>query len=236
MSAKEYLSFTKRERTGIMALVAVLLIVAVLPHFIQRPAPPPETVPVAALERKSSYYDSSEFSNHEGLQTGHYQNRYPDRKYYPEYNYNTGNHYRKQWYASNYKKRYYNDSAYHRKPVDGDNYYRNNFGEGRSYSHIDKSKIYRAYTTNYATHYRPSPAPIDINTADTTALIALPGIGSKLAGRIVSFRDKLGGFNSVNQISEVYGLRDSVFQILLPYLKCDSVYVRKPLLTYNTLR
>ena len=33
---------------------------------------------------------------------------------------------------------------------------------------------------------------IDINLADTTALIALPGIGSKLAARIISFRDKLG--------------------------------------------
>ena len=31
---------------------------------------------------------------------------------------------------------------------------------------------------------------IDINTADTTAFITLPGIGSKLAARIVNFRDK----------------------------------------------
>ena len=49
----------------------------------------------------------------------------------------------------------------------------------------------------------------DINTADTTALIALKGIGSKLAIRIIKYRDGLGGFINMNQYKEVYGL-DSV--------------------------
>jgi len=40
----------------------------------------------------------------------------------------------------------------------------------------------------------------------------LPGIGSKLAARIVNFRDKLGGFYSVDQVGETYGLADSTFQ------------------------
>ncbi len=53
---------------------------------------------------------------------------------------------------------------------------------------------------------------IDINLADTTAFISLPGIGSRLAQRIIQFREKLGGFYSVNQIAEVYALPDSTFQ------------------------
>jgi competence ComEA-like helix-hairpin-helix protein len=53
---------------------------------------------------------------------------------------------------------------------------------------------------------------VNINEADTSALIALPGIGSKLAVRIVNFRDKLGGFYSVDQVRETYGLPDSTFQ------------------------
>ena len=61
-----------------------------------------------------------------------------------------------------------------------------------------------------------APAVIDINTADTTILIALPGIGSKLSQRILSFRDKLGGFYKVEQISETYGLPDSTFQKIKP--------------------
>lgn len=49
----------------------------------------------------------------------------------------------------------------------------------------------------------------DINTADTTALIALRGIGGKLAGRIIKFRDGLGGIINLDQYKEIYGL-DSV--------------------------
>lgn len=59
---------------------------------------------------------------------------------------------------------------------------------------------------------------VSINEADTTAFIALPGIGSKLAARIVSFRDRLGGFHSLDQVGEVYGLADSVLQKIKPLL------------------
>lgn len=53
---------------------------------------------------------------------------------------------------------------------------------------------------------------VNVNEADTSAFIALPGIGSKLAARIVNFRDKLGGFYSIDQVGETYGLQDSTFQ------------------------
>lgn len=59
---------------------------------------------------------------------------------------------------------------------------------------------------------RPAPASVDVNLADTSAFIALPGIGSRLAARIVNFRDKLGGFYSINQVAETYALPDSTFQ------------------------
>ena len=67
-----------------------------------------------------------------------------------------------------------------------------------------------------------APAVIDINTADTTILIALPGIGSKLSQRILSFRDKLGGFYKVEQISETYGLPDSTFQKIKPRFSINN--------------
>lgn len=68
---------------------------------------------------------------------------------------------------------------------------------------------------------------IEINTADTSDFISLPGIGSKLAWRIVNFRDKLGGFYSINQIAETYGLPDSTFQKIKSYLKLTDPNVKK---------
>jgi len=53
---------------------------------------------------------------------------------------------------------------------------------------------------------------IDINKADSTAWESLPGIGPTLAKRIILYREKLGGFFDVSQLMEVWGLQDSVLQ------------------------
>ncbi|WP_031525931.1 ComEA family DNA-binding protein [Dyadobacter crusticola] len=55
----------------------------------------------------------------------------------------------------------------------------------------------------------PAISPFDINTADTTELVKLRGIGTKLSVRILKFRDGLGGFHSKSQFAEVFGL-DSI--------------------------
>jgi competence protein ComEA len=73
----------------------------------------------------------------------------------------------------------------------------------------------------------PAPAIIDINLADTTAYIALPGIGSKLALRIINFREKLGGFYSTSQVAETFGLPDSVYQKIKNRLATGNTPVKK---------
>ena len=72
-----------------------------------------------------------------------------------------------------------------------------------------------------------SYSTIDINTADTASFISLPGIGSKLATRIVNFRDKLGGFYAIEQVGETFGLPDSTFQKIKEYLKLEIATVKK---------
>jgi len=90
-------------------------------------------------------------------------------------------------------------------------------------SPADKQSEFKKET--FAT--KPRLVVVDINTADTAAFIALPGIGSKLALRIVNFRDKLGGFYSVDQIAETYGLPDSAFLKIKPFLKFETSIVKK---------
>lgn len=68
---------------------------------------------------------------------------------------------------------------------------------------------------------------VDINVADTTALIALPGIGSKLAQRIINFRNKLGGFYSIEQVAETFGLPDSTYQKIKPKLSLSNTFIKK---------
>ncbi|MEO6583160.1 MAG: helix-hairpin-helix domain-containing protein [Ferruginibacter sp.] len=60
--------------------------------------------------------------------------------------------------------------------------------------------------------------PIDINNADSLQWVSLPGIGAKLSQRIIIYRNKLGGFYSATQVGETFGLPDSTFKKLLPVL------------------
>lgn len=55
---------------------------------------------------------------------------------------------------------------------------------------------------------------LDINTVDSAALTEINGIGEVLSGRIVKFRESLGGFVSMDQLSEVYGIEDYAIENL----------------------
>ena len=64
---------------------------------------------------------------------------------------------------------------------------------------------------------------IDINTATVEDWQELSGIGPYYSKKIVNFRDKLGGFHSVDQVSETYRLPDSTFQKIRPFLKSSPI-------------
>ena len=64
---------------------------------------------------------------------------------------------------------------------------------------------------------------ISINTADSALLVTMPGIAAKLGARIINYRNKLGGFYSVEQVAETFGLPDSTFQKIKPYLQVDEM-------------
>ena len=68
------------------------------------------------------------------------------------------------------------------------------------------------------------PTEIDINKATAEEWQALRGIGPSYSKRIVKFRDELGGFAKIEQIPETFGLPDSVFQMIKPYLKISPVF------------
>jgi competence protein ComEA len=67
----------------------------------------------------------------------------------------------------------------------------------------------------------------DINLTDSSGWSMLPGIGSKLASRIIHYREKLGGFFQPDQVGETFGLPDSTFQKMKPYLRLNAVSLNK---------
>lgn len=62
-------------------------------------------------------------------------------------------------------------------------------------------------------------ALVDLNTATSADLEALPRVGPVLAERIVSWRTEHGGFRSVQQLSDVPGIGDAIFAEVAPLVR-----------------
>jgi DNA uptake protein ComE-like DNA-binding protein len=68
---------------------------------------------------------------------------------------------------------------------------------------------------------------VELNTADTTILKKIPGIGSAFAKRIVNYRNLLGGYYSVTQLNEVYGIDEERYNALKSWFTADPSLVFK---------
>jgi competence protein ComEA len=73
--------------------------------------------------------------------------------------------------------------------------------------------------------YTQKKSLINLNRCDTTELISLPGIGPVLSVRIIKYRNLLGGYASVNQLSEVYGLPPETFNLIKERVYADTSLV-----------
>jgi DNA uptake protein ComE-like DNA-binding protein len=75
------------------------------------------------------------------------------------------------------------------------------------------------------TSYQKKRVKLDINSCDSASLVRLPGIGPVLSARIIKYRHLLGGFATVNQLTEVYGLSSETFDLIKGRLYVDSLAV-----------
>lgn len=80
--------------------------------------------------------------------------------------------------------------------------------------YADSAQSHRQY--NYQQKLREGES-VSLNTADTSALKRIPGIGSYFARRIVSYRERLGGFDRAEQLLEIEGFPERA----LRYIKVD---------------
>jgi len=227
---KDYLSFSRKERVGLLALLGLILTIYLLPLILERE----RKFPLERISVLAAVLDSQERREIETK---------PERKSFKTYPPASSQNLFKegllfkfdpnQLPAQGWKElglgektiktieNYRNKGGRFRKPEDLRKVWGLPTGfydrvkdyitiEGRSKSEQWKNELKRS---------EPKLVSLNINEADTTAWIALPGIGSKLASRIVNFREKLGGFYSVEQVGETFGLADSVFQKIKPHLR-----------------
>ena len=252
-----YLTFTRKERLGVIVVILIVLSVFLLPKALSHSSIKTvavDTTWIASmkkLEQREAENDNQNFKQYNDDNSTAYQ-----------YDRSTNNNYSKSkgelfyfdpntlptegWQRLGLRDKtihtiqnYLSKGGHFKKPEDLQKIYGlfpNEYERIEPYIKIEagaETNGYKNYTDKFpvetqpAKTYAPRYTVIDINSADTTALIALPGIGSKLSARIINFRDKLGGFYSIAQVGETFGLPDSTFQKIKQYLKLENTSIRK---------
>lgn len=239
---KDYFSFSKRERTGAIVLIILIVGVFILPEFFPAPKSSLDVHAIAEFKRQTSELtviksDSAEVI--ERKSNSNYEKSFPSQRQKALlFSFDPNTISEDGWRKLGISDRtivtiqkYISKGGSFRKPEDLGKIYGIQKGQyekllpfvriTQGNNHKQEKSGYARPSNDYKTE-KPAPSIINLNEADTSMLIALPGIGSKLANRILSFRDKLGGFYSVEQVKEVYGIPDSTFRKIVPYLKCET--------------
>ena len=68
---------------------------------------------------------------------------------------------------------------------------------------------------------------IELNTADTAAMLQITGIGPSTARGIARYRNLLGGYHSIEQLKEVYGMRPENFERIRSNFTIDDSQIKK---------
>ena len=63
---------------------------------------------------------------------------------------------------------------------------------------------------------------LDINQADSTALLALPGIGPFFAGKVVQYRTQLGGYSTPEQLMDIWHFDQEKYDGLKDLITCSE--------------
>lgn len=250
----DYFTFTRKDRIAILVLVVLIVVVIFAPAVVSRSSAKssasPDTVWMTAVKRlelkeeenTDRFTDRPNRDNSSNYQYDRsdkeYFNRPKGELFYFDPNTLNGEGWKKLGLRDKTVKtiqNYLAKGGHFYKPEDLSKIYglfEDEYARLEPFIRIEGNKTIHPLARENARALSPITKTeryniIDINTADTSAFITLPGIGSKLAARIVNFRDKLGGFYAISQVAETYGLPDSTFQKIKQYLKLDNPSKKK---------
>ncbi len=242
---KDYLSFSKRERRGIFALILIIVLqIAVLTGLKYFPSKAP-ALDFSEFEREvDSFYAAASAQTDslnklsEHAEFGESKNLMQNKaEVKPElFAFNPNNLPLDDWRRLGFSdkqikviKNYESKGGKFNSKEDLKKMYcisEKDYSRIESYIDIPATKS--AYNEKSKKKFERATVLVDIGTADSSELLLLKGIGPAFARRISLYRNKLGGFTSKEQLKEVWGFSDSLYQSLVPEISLtDSSNIKK---------
>ena len=101
------------------------------------------------------------------------------------------------------------------------------YNELEPYIQIDEVAFANKDTITSPLKAKTTSIIVELNSADTTQLMQVVGIGRGFSKSIIRFRQQTGGFVSIQQLHELFGMTDLSFEKISPYCKIDLSLVQK---------
>jgi competence protein ComEA len=229
-SLKEYFNFTRCERDGVIALLFLILLVLIAPRFIHRTVELPEGIIDAFHEEVEAFnlHNDSAQSFSKNLELAYRTEKITFFSFDPNLATN------EEWARLGLTDRqvqtirnYQSKGGVFKEPKDLLKLYGIPLElkeELAAHAKISKPSI---SLNHVVSEQKSNDIFLDLNTADSLQLLQLPGIGPVLSRRILAFRSSLGGFHSVEQVREVYGLSPDVFSQIKGLLIVNDEGIKK---------
>lgn len=233
---KDYFSFSKKERITIFILLILILAVWQLPYFFSANKTAPKSNPEleAVMQQiENKQHDSS--ANFKETKNDSFINK--TENHLPLFVFDPNTLDADGWKKLGIKERtvktilnYRSKGGQFRKPEDISKIWGLKKEEAERlipYANIAGSFAVKNNYSNPPKATKQEIHSVDINLATAQDFMQLPGMDRTLPYRIIHFREKLGGFINQMQVKETYGISDSVFKIIYPFLTIQNVNPRK---------
>jgi competence protein ComEA len=235
---KEYFTFNNREKRGLIILTSIIVILFLALLFQEKFITPNAPTDFKEFEAKIDKATSFENDSAEGNVTQNSEPETQGPRRVEGSNDKTPNHLfpfdpntitDEEWKTLGIKE----------KQINTINNYKSK--GGKFFSKEDLKKIYgisandynrlETYITiensepknrNNSTSNKSTTTIIEINSADSIALLTLKGIGPSFASRIIKYRNLLSGFYKKEQLLEVYGFTSEMLNNISDKIIIDS--------------
>lgn len=241
-SIKEYFVFTRSERNGFIILIFLIIILIatkqILPVLLSKKTIDYSEWDEEIVEFEKALLYTKDHSDRKGNAAEYYSSLYDTITLY-HFDPNTMS--KEQWMSFGLSEKQTNTILKYRAKG------------GKFYRKEDLKKIYTISDTQYEylapyitisgnigekdtgkyaasdnkTQIISTKSMIELNSADSIQLLSLPGIGPVFAGRIIKYRNLLGGYYNKEQLLEVYYFTQENLNTIYDAIKVDTSKIFK---------
>ncbi len=230
-------SFTNWEKTGIIIIVLLIISFFLANYFIDKYQYKTENFDISSFQEQVNTFEKASYKSIEkdSIKRNRYKKKTYKKRIVRYYKFDPNTATKKDWinfgFSENQAKtiiKFIKNGKGINKAEDLKSIYvisESKYRELKPYINIKKTT--KLTVKNKTGKKQKKAVKIELNTADAKTLVKVKGVGKKTASRIIKYRNLLGGFVSIVQLNEVYGITEENYNKMKNGFKINRLKIKK---------